>query len=81
MPPRSRSRPGVWAFVLVSLLPTLIGLAAPPYFVGAFVLGAAFVALGTRQALSPSAGAARRVLYASLLYLPILLALLAFDKA
>ena len=59
----------------------MIGLAGPLYFVGAFVLGAAFVGLGTRQALSPSAGSARRVLYASLLYLPILLALLAFDKA
>src|SRR5213594_2905943 len=64
----------------VSLLPTLIGLAGPVYFVGAFLLGAAFVALGTRQALTPSAGAARRVLFASLLYLPVLLALLAFDK-
>jgi hypothetical protein len=31
--------------------------------------------------MSPSAVAARRVLYASLLYLPVLLALLAFDKA
>jgi heme o synthase len=72
---------GCLALLAVSLLPTLIGLAGPLYFVGAFVLGAAFVVLGTRQALSPSAGSARRVLYASLLYLPILLALLAFDKA
>jgi protoheme IX farnesyltransferase len=72
---------GCLALLAVSLLPTLIGLAGPIYFVGAFVLGAAFVALGTRQALSPSAASARRVLYASLLYLPVLLALLAFDKA
>jgi len=71
---------GCLALLAVSLLPTLIGLAGPIYFVGAFVLGAAFVALGARQALSPSAGAARRVLFASLLYLPVLLALLAFDK-
>jgi protoheme IX farnesyltransferase len=72
---------GCVALLAVSLLPTLIGLAGPIYFVGAFVLGAAFVALGARQALAPSAAAARRVLYASLLYLPVLLALLAFDKA
>ena len=72
---------GCLALLAVSLLPTLIGLAGPVYFVGAFVLGAAFVALGARQALSPSVGSARRVLYASLLYLPVLLALLAFDKA
>jgi len=71
---------GCLALLAVSLLPTLIGLAGPVYFVGAFVLGAAFVALGIRQAVSPSAAAARRVLYASLLYLPVLLALLAFDK-
>ena len=71
---------GCLALLAVSLLPTLIGLAGPIYFVGAFVLGAAFVALGARQALSPSQSSARRVLYASLLYLPTLLALLAFDK-
>ena len=71
---------GCLALLAVSLLPTLIGLAGPLYFVGAFVLGAAFVVLGARQALTPSTGSARRVLFASLLYLPVLLALLAFDK-
>ena len=71
---------GCLALLAVSLLPTLIGLAGPTYFVGAFVLGTAFVVLGTRQASMPSAVAARRVLFASLLYLPVLLALLAFDK-
>jgi protoheme IX farnesyltransferase len=71
---------GCLALLAVSLLPTLIGLAGPIYFVGAFLLGAAFVTLGARQALSPSQASARRVLYGSLLYLPVLLALLAFDK-
>ncbi len=71
---------GCLALLAVSLLPTLIGLAGPIYFAGAFVLGAAFVAFGARQALRPSLVAARRVLFASLLYLPLLLALLAFDK-
>jgi len=71
---------GCLALLAVSLLPTLIGLAGPVYFVGAFLLGTGFVVLGTRQALTPSPGSARRVLYASLLYLPILLGLLAFDK-
>src|SRR5881396_947433 len=72
---------GCLALLVVSLLPTLIGLAGPVYFVGAFFLGAAFATLGAWQALVPSTGAARRVLLASLLYLPALLALLAFDKA
>jgi heme o synthase len=71
---------GCFALRAVSLLPTLIGLAGPFYFVGAFILGAGFVAIGARQALAPSAGSARRVLFASLLYLPILLTLLAIDK-
>ena len=44
-------------------------------------LGLAFATLGAWQAAVPSLGGARRVLYASLLYLPALLALLAFDKA
>ncbi|HEU4368339.1 MAG TPA: heme o synthase [Methylomirabilota bacterium] len=72
---------GCLALLAVSLLPTLIGLAGGVYFAGALVLGAAFVALGAQQALAPSAVRARRVLLASLLYLPALLALLAFDKA
>jgi protoheme IX farnesyltransferase len=71
---------GCLALLAVSLLPTLIGLAGPVYFVGAFLLGTGFLVLGTRQALTPSAGSARRVLFASLLYLPLLLALLAYDK-
>jgi heme o synthase len=68
------------ALLAVSLLPTLIGLTGGVYFVGALALGLAFVALGGLQALAPSTTSARRVLYASLLYLPALLALLAFDK-
>ncbi len=71
---------GCLALLVVSLLPTLIGLAGRVYFSGAFALGAGFVALGARQALRPSLAGARRVLYASLLYLPLLLALLALDR-
>ena len=65
----------------VSLLPTLIGLAGGIYFTGALVLGLAFIAAGVMQARRPSTSSARWVLFASLLYLPVLLALLAFDKA
>lgn len=72
---------GCVALLAVSLLPTLIGLAGAVYFVGALVLGSTFAAFGVQQALAPSASRARRVLLASLLYLPVLLALLAFDKA
>jgi protoheme IX farnesyltransferase len=72
---------GCVALLAVSLLPTLIGLAGAVYFVGALLLGGLFAALGAQHALAPSAPRARRVLLASLLYLPALLALLAFDKA
>ncbi len=69
------------ALLAVSLLPTLIGLAGPVYFVGALALGLGLGALGARQALAPSSVAARRLMFASLLYLPALFALLALDKA
>lgn len=72
---------GCLALLAVSLLPTLIGIAGIMYFTGALVLGSVFAAFGARQALTPSVAGARRVLLASLLYLPALLALLAFDKA
>ncbi len=72
---------GCLALLAVSLLPTLIGLAGGVYFLGALLLGTLFVTFGAQQALAPSTARARRVLLASLLYLPALLALLAFDKA
>ena len=71
---------GCLALLAVSLLPTLIGLTGGLYFAGALGLGVVFAVLGGLQALAPSTASARRVLYASLLYLPALLALLAFDK-
>ena len=64
----------------VSLLPTVMGWTSSIYLGGALVLGVAFVAVGLSHALAPSSLSARRVLYFSLLYLPLLLGLLAFDK-
>jgi heme o synthase len=72
---------GSLALLSVSLLPTLIGLTGTVYFTGALVAGAVFAALGALQAITPSAPAARRLLLGSLFYLPLVLALLAFDKA
>jgi len=71
---------GSLALLVVSLLPTLIGLSGGVYFAGAFVCGIGMVVLGALQARTPSSVAARRVLLGSLLYLPLVLALLAFDK-
>lgn len=68
------------ALLIVGPLPTVFGLAGGFYLLAAFALGAVFVVLATRQALAPSAAAARRVLFASLIYLPVLLTVLALDK-
>lgn len=68
------------ALTAVSLLATPAGMAGDVYFVAAFALGAVFVIFGARQALAPSPTAIRRVLFASLVYLPLVLAVLVLDK-
>jgi protoheme IX farnesyltransferase len=72
---------GCLALHAAGLLPTLVGLTGGVYFFGALLLGALFLVAGAAQALRPSAVAARRVVIASVVYLPILLALMALDKA
>jgi protoheme IX farnesyltransferase len=68
------------ALVSVSLLPAVAGWTGPIYLAGALVLGLAFSAVGVEQALVPSPRAARHVLLVSLIYLPLLLGLMAFDR-
>jgi protoheme IX farnesyltransferase len=69
------------ALLAVSLEPVLLGDAGVLYLAGASLLGLAFLgtAIGFRRWRSH--GRARRVLRASLLYLPGLLALLLLDRA
>lgn len=68
------------ALLAVGLLPTLIGLAGWVYFVGAIVLGLMFLGCGILLAISPSEASARLLLFASLVYLPAQLGLMALDK-
>ena len=68
------------ALLPVSLVPTLLGLAGPVYFFGALVLGLAFLAVGLRMAVYRRGPEARRVLLASVTYLPLLLVLLVADR-
>lgn len=68
------------ALLAVSLLPTLVGLAGPVYFVVAFLLGIAFLASGVRMAMESSLPRARSLLFASLIYLPALLLVMALDR-
>ncbi len=69
------------ALVPVSLIPTFLGLAGPIYFFGALVLGLAFLGAGLMMAVRRRGKEARRVLLASVTYLPLLLALLVADRA
>jgi protoheme IX farnesyltransferase len=66
----------LWA---VALLPSLVGLTGSRYFFGAVALGGVFLACGIAHALGPSRASARQVLLASVLHLPLLFALMAFD--
>jgi protoheme IX farnesyltransferase len=68
------------ALLVVSLLPTLIGTAGAIYFAAALVLGAGFLAYGVRLAIAPTSTAARQLLFASLIYLPALLVVMALDR-
>jgi protoheme IX farnesyltransferase len=68
------------ALLAVGLIPTLIGFTGAIYFFSALALGLMFLWYGVGLARSCSREAARRLLFASLVYLPVLLAIMAFDK-
>ena len=64
----------------VSLLPTVMGMSGRVYFVGAIVLGLLFLYSSLRAAFSMSRQQARRLLLASVLYLPLLFLLMVLDS-
>jgi protoheme IX farnesyltransferase len=68
------------ALVPVALMPTLVGIAGPVYFLVALTLGLGFLWSAVGLARTGSAAAARRLLRASLVYLPVLLCVMALDK-
>ncbi len=68
------------ALLPVAILPTLVGLAGAIYFLIALVLGLAFLWSAVGLARGGSTADARRLLFASLVYLPVLLAVMALDK-
>jgi protoheme IX farnesyltransferase len=65
--------------VLVSLNPTVIGMAGTVYFAGALALGVGFFVAALAMALHLTDDRARMVLRVSVLYLPLLLCLLVYD--
>ncbi|HEY6118602.1 MAG TPA: heme o synthase [Pyrinomonadaceae bacterium] len=64
----------------VSLLPTFLGLSGKFYLFGAIVLGLLFLYSSLRAAFSKSRQQARRLLLASVIYLPLLFILMVFDR-
>jgi len=68
------------ALIAVSVLPAALGLGGIAYVVTACALGLGLLGAGLAHANTVSTASARRVLMASLLYLPLLLAALALDK-
>jgi heme o synthase len=64
----------------VSLLPTLIGISGRVYFYGAILLGSLFLLSSISAALSKSRQQARRLLLASVFYLPLLFGLMVLNQ-
>ena len=64
----------------VSLLPTVLGISGKVYLYGAIILGLLFLYSSVRAALSKSRQEARRLLLASVLYLPLLFILMVINR-
>jgi len=72
----------VWAatLVLFSLMPVLVGLTTMVYGIGALVLGVGLFIVTVRFAMRRSVATARGLFYASITYLPLLWALMAYTR-
>jgi heme o synthase len=68
------------ALVPVSLLPTLLHMTGALYFGGALLLGLGFAIAAIRAASQRTNTAAKQLLFASIIYLPVLLVLMAINK-
>ncbi len=64
----------------VSLLPTALGISGKIYLLGAIILGLLFLYSSIRAAFSQSRQEARRLLLASVIYLPLLFGLMVIDR-
>ena len=65
----------------VSLLPTTLGVTGSGYMFGAIICGLVYLGYGTAVAIVRTPVAARRLLRASVIYLPVLFLLMVVDKA
>jgi heme o synthase len=68
------------ALIPISLMPKFFAMAGNLYLYGAFALGLAFLYAGLRIRWDRTRQQARRVLLASVVYLPVLFSLMLFDR-
>ena len=66
--------------VIASLMPFIMRLAGPAYMLGAVLLGLLFLVAAVRFSRDLSMVNARRLFFASIIYLPLLLGLMVVDK-
>lgn len=66
--------------LLISLCPVVLNMAGVVYLIGALLLGFGFLGFAAQFARHRSDRAARQLFYASILYLPLLFALIAIDR-
>ena len=69
------------ATIPVSLLPAAVGLAGPRYMAAALVLGAIVLWLAFEFAATRTHGSARRLFFATIIYLPLLWLVLVLDHS
>src|SRR5437870_13178461 len=68
------------SLIPVSLVLGLLGLAGPVYTVGALLLGSYFYYCSAQLAVRKSNADARRLLFASIIYLPVVFVLMVLNK-
>ncbi|HSV15437.1 MAG TPA: heme o synthase [Tepidisphaeraceae bacterium] len=68
------------ALVPVTLMPTVIGMAGSAYFTAAMLLGLAFLSFAISCAATRTRSDARKLFFASIIYLPLLLAVMMLNK-
>jgi len=68
------------ALLAAALMPTMVGILAITYFTGALILSAGFLVLGIQFYRNRTSSNARKLFFASLLYLSALIALMILDR-
>jgi protoheme IX farnesyltransferase len=68
------------ALLVVSLCPFVFKMAGPAYLAGAIILGAGFLWCAVQFSRQLTPARARQLFFASIIYLPLLLAVMVWDK-